>query len=1225
LSSSYQKDGDRAGATAATTGWQFWIDRGGTFTDIVAINPDGHLTSHKLLSENPGKYDDAAVHGMRRLIQGEDGGPASIASVKMGTTVATNALLERQGAPTTLVITTGFRDALRIGYQNRPDIFALDIQLPEILYANVIEAQERTSAQGEVIFPLDEAQLTIDLATAREQGIQSVAIVLLHGYRYPKHERRAAEIATELGFLQVSVSHQASPLMKLICRGDTTLVDAYLSPVLERYVEQVRQGLGELRPSTPLLFMQSHGGLTHAGSFQGKDSILSGPAGGVVGMVETGKSAGFEQLIGFDMGGTSTDVSLFNGDLERTSASVVSGVRITAPMLRIETVAAGGGSILTFASSRLQVGPESAGATPGPACYRNSGPLTITDANVVLGRIQADYFPQVFGATGDQPIDVGKVAEEFELLADSVAATSDDPKSIHDLAAGFLRIVVERMANAIKKVSIQRGHDVTSYTLCSFGGAGGQHACQVADLLGIERILIHPLAGVLSAYGMGCADVRSLRQRALDVPLTSESIDRILAGFSDLEREAADGLQQQGIASDAIAFRRRVTVGTIGSDTRLSLPWANTLRSTIESFHSAHLGHFGYDAANAPLSIASLELEAIAPVMETWELPPTPPGSPARPINFRQVWFGGQPVDTPIYRRPQLPQGQEVIGPALIVENNATTIVEAGWAGTVTPQGDLLLARREPRSRGETLSPRRDPVMLEIFNNLFMHIAEQMGIVLENTAHSVNIKERLDFSCAVFDDKGDLVANAPHMPVHLGSMGESIRTILQQRDEPMRPGDVYMLNAPYNGGTHLPDVTVVTPVFDDKSTELIFTVASRAHHADIGGISPGSMPASSQTIAEEGILFDNILVVRDQVFQEDYIRELLAAGPYPARDPDRNIDDLKAQIAANAKGVGELRLIVERFGLPGVHAYMGHIKDNARECVEDAVELLRDGSATIELDSGERVAVNVSIDATKRIASVDFAGTSATSKTNFNAPASVARAAVLYAFRTLVGKNIPLNAGCMQPIRILLPERCLVNPQYPAAVVAGNVETSQCITDALLAALGACAGAQGTMNNLTFGNNSFQYYETICGGAGAGPEFDGASAVHTHMTNSRLTDPEVLESRYPVRLEQFRIRSGSGGDGRHVGGNGVVREIRVLEPMNVSILSNRRRVAPAGLNGGADGSRGSNYVIRQSGHVEQLDATAELKLEAGDRFVIETPGGGGYGQPADGGSNTRCT
>ncbi|MGI9260187.1 MAG: hydantoinase B/oxoprolinase family protein [Gammaproteobacteria bacterium] len=1197
-------------------GWHFWIDRGGTFTDVIAASPAGDISVLKLLSENPQHYTDAAVFGIHRVLDRFAEPDARVASVKMGTTVATNALLERQGAPTALVVTRGFRDALRIGYQNRPDIFALNIELPEMLYERVIEVSERISAGGDVIEDLDETKLRDDLEAARNSGIESVAIVLLHGYRYPRHEDRVSDIARQVGFDQISVSNEVSPLMKLISRGDTTLVDAYLSPILDRYIGQVREGLADSAATTPLLFMQSHGGLATAEKFRGKDSILSGPAGGVVGMVETGKACGTEKLIGFDMGGTSTDVSLYEGELERTQENTIAGIRITAPMLRIETVAAGGGSKLEFESSRLQVGPESAGAMPGPACYRNGGPLTITDANVLLGRIQAEFFPKVFGEDGSLAIDTEIVRERFRQLSERVSEESLKPISAEELATGYLKIAVETMANAIKQISVQRGHDVTEFTLSCFGGAGGQFACQVADALGIETILIHPLAGVLSAYGMGLADLRSLQHRSIDRALSELEAASLEQEFQKLELTAGDSLRQQGVRASDIEFFRRVSLRIAGSDTDLKVDWSESTTTMARQFSEAHMRQFGFVADDITLVVSSLELEAIARVETISVHKRSAPQGSAEPEFRHDAYFAGVRQSTPIFRRNGLPEGEWITGPAIIVEDNATTIIEPEWRARIDEYGQLRISRISPRSMSERIGTSRDPIMLEVFNSLFMHIAEQMGIVLQKTAHSVNIKERLDFSCAVFDNDGELIANAPHMPVHLGSMGESVRTVLAEHRNTMQPGDVFALNAPYNGGTHLPDVTVVTPVFD-KEAQQLFTVASRAHHADIGGITPGSMPADSRSINDEGIIFDNLPVVEAGKFRVNEIRSRLCEGPYPARNPDQNIEDLKAQIAANVKGVTELESLVSRFGLDVVHAYMGYIKENARECVEEAITQLSDGSATVELDGGELIRVDIKVNHQTRSAVVSFEGTSAISATNFNAPAAITRAAVLYVFRTLVKKSIPLNAGCLHPLKIELPESSLVSPHYPAAVVAGNVETSQCITDAILAALNACAASQGTMNNFTFGNSRYQYYETICGGAGAGPEFDGASAVHTHMTNSRLTDPEVLEWRYPVRLEQFRVRHGSGGTGRFNGGDGVVRDLRFLDEMTASLLSNRRRISPPGLAGGGDGKPGANTVVRATGQSEQLGHTAEIELMPGDRIVIETPGGGGYGNRDD--------
>ncbi len=1246
--------------TMRQAAWQFLIDRGGTFTDIVAIAPDGTLDSLKLLSDNPARYRDAALAGIEHFLdQASATARDAPFAIRMGTTVGTNALLERRGEPTVLVTTAGLRDAIRIGTQQRPEIFALDIRLPEMLYTRVIEAQERLAADGEVVTPLDEDRVTADLVAAREAGFDSVAIVLLHGYAHPEHEERVAEIAASVGFGQISVSHRISPLMKIVPRGDTTLVDAYLTPVLRRYVDTLATGLAQHRSDAALLFMQSHGGLIESRQFRGKDCVLSGPAGGVVGMASSAAAAGYTRVIGFDMGGTSTDVSLYDERFERTAAAVIAGVRIAAPMMRIHTVAAGGGSILKFASGRPQVGPESAGAFPGPACYRNGGPLTVTDANVFLGRIQPEFFPATFGPNADQAIDAARPAREFAALAGRIAgervpsgkrglagaggadsesglaAEGGERITPEALAAGFLRIAVERMSNAIKQISIQRGHDVTGFALSCFGGAAGQHACQVADALGIDTVLIHPLAGVLSAYGMGVADLRTVRQRAVETVFDADCLSQVTELWTTLGEDAKAEIAAQRVPTERIDLESRLFLKIQGSDTTLPVAWqpGTPVDDTLAVFRRSHERHFGFMIDEETVVIESIEVEAVGvtprpPEAELSARPaataaaPKPPEvelstDPAatEPVARARVWMADAWTEVPVYERAALGAGATIAGPAIIVEANATTVVEPDWRAEVDSRGYLLLGRATPRELREQIGEKRDPIMLEVFNNLFMHIAEQMGVVLQNTAHSVNIKERVDFSCAIFDGAGELIANAPHLPVHLGSMGDSVRTVLDANSTDMRPGDAWMLNAPYNGGTHLPDITVVTPVFDPDGRELRFVVANRAHHADVGGITPGSMPATSRSIEEEGVVLDNVRIVRDGRFDEATVRAAFADSAWPARNPDRNVADLKAQIAANTRGIAELARMVERFGVDVVHAYMTHIKHNAESCVRDAIAALRDGRRSLELDSGERIVVTVTIDRDKREAVIDFTDTSAASPGNFNAPASVARAAVLYVFRTLVAEAIPLNEGCLKPLTIRLPERSLVNPRHPAAVVAGNVETSQCITDALLGALGVAAAAQGTMNNLTFGDDRYQYYETICGGAGAGPGFDGASAVHTHMTNSRLTDPEVLEWRFPVRVRRFEIRTGSGGDGQHRGGDGVIREIESLRAMRGAILSNRRRVAPFGLAGGSDGAPGRNAVVRASGRVEPLAAAAEFELEPGDSIVIETPGGGGFGTP----------
>ncbi|HEY0627443.1 MAG TPA: hydantoinase B/oxoprolinase family protein [Allosphingosinicella sp.] len=1178
--------------SATAEGWTFAIDRGGTFTDIVARAPSGELTVRKLLSDNPEQYEDAAVAGIR-AIMGEHG-EAPLLSVKMGTTVATNALLERKGEAVALAITRGFGDALRIGYQARPDIFARKIVLPEPLYSRVIEIEERMSAEGETLRPLNAVSARADLQRAFEEGFRALAIVLMHGWRWTAQEAALEEMARQIGFRQISVSHKVGPLIKLIGRGDTSVVDAYLSPVLRRYVDRVVSALGQ---ETRLYFMQSSGGLTDASAFQGKDAILSGPAGGIVGMAKTAAEAGFDRIIGFDMGGTSTDVSHFAGTYERTSESMVAGVRVRAPMLEIHTVAAGGGSICHFDGARFRVGPDSAGAVPGPACYRRGGPLTVTDCNVVLGKIRPDHFPHVFGPGGDQPID----AEASHALCAAIGKQAG--LSPREVAEGFVRIAVENMANAIKQISIARGHDVTRYTLQCFGGAGGQHACLVADALGMERVMIHPLAGVLSAYGMGLADMTELRQRSVG----GAGLDGVLR---ELEAEAVAALKAQGVATGEV--RRRAALRYEGSDTSLEVKVSEGMET---AFVEAHRARFGF-VSDAAVVVETAIVEAVGAGTETDPNSLVPSKVEARPRQRLSTSLGTNGV----MHRGSLSPGDIVPGPALIIDPSATTVVEPGWRAEVDRIGNLILTRSEPRASARAIGTEADPVMLEIFNNLFMAIAEEMGVALQNTASSVNIKERLDFSCALFGRDGCLIANAPHIPVHLGSMGDSIRTIIEARGDcrdgrGMKPGDAYVLNAPYRGGTHLPDITVIMPVFVEEGEEPAWYVAARGHHADIGGIAPGSMPPDSKIVQEEGVLIDNFLLVDAGRFCEAEMRTLLASGDWPARDPDRNIADLKAQVAACTRGANELRRVAGEYGRDVIDAYMGHVMANAEEAVRRLIGTLSDGDFTYRMDNGAEISVRVTVDAESRSAIIDFAGTSAQQPNNFNAPYSIARAATLYVFRTLVDDAIPMNDGCLRPITLKVPEGSILNPHFPAAVVAGNVETSQVVTDALFASVKALAPSQGTMNNFTFGNERYQYYETIAGGAGAGPGFDGASAVQTHMTNSRLTDPEILETRFPVLLERFAIRSGSGGEGAHRGGDGVERHIRFREPMRAGILSNRREVPPAGLAGGSAAKPGVNQVVRADGTVETLGATASADMRPGDMFVIETPGGGGFGAP----------
>ena len=1203
-------------APQTSSRWQFWIDRGGTFTDVVGKRPDGSLVTHKLLSENPEQYRDAAVAGIRHLLglqSGQAVTPDLVECVKMGTTVATNALLERKGEPTLLVTTRGFKDALRIAYQNRPRLFDRQIVLPELLYERVVEAQERMDAHGEVVEPLDEAHLRERLWAAYDAGLRSAAIVFMHGYRYTDHEKAAARIAREVGFTQVSTSHETSPMMKFVSRGDTTVVDAYLSPILRRYVDQVASEM----PGVKLFFMQSSGGLTDAHAFQGKDAILSGPAGGIVGMARTASLAGCDRVIGFDMGGTSTDVSHFAGEFEREFETQVAGVRMRAPMMSIHTVAAGGGSILAFDGARFRVGPESAGANPGPASYRRGGPLAVTDANVMLGKIQPAWFPKVFGPQANESLSAEPVREKFDVLARQTG------RSAEDVAEGFIRIAVQQMANAIKKISVARGYDVTRYTLQCFGGAGGQHACLVADALGMTRVLVHPLAGVLSAYGMGLADQNLIREQAVELPLEPAALAQMASQLDALAMQASQALQAQQLSRAEVQVRRRVHVRYEGTDSALIVPFGD-LAAIQSGFEAAYRQRFAFLMQGKRLIAEAVSVEAVV----AGDAPAEPRHAlqPLREVPRRdtvRLYSGGAWHEAALVVREDLRPGDEVHGPAIIAEKNATTVVEPEWTARLTELDHIVLERRVPRAQTFAVGTTVDPVLLEVFNNLFMNIAEQMGLQLQNTAYSVNIKERLDFSCALFSAEGQLIANAPHMPVHLGSMGESIQTVIRENAGRMQPGDVYVLNDPYHGGTHLPDVTVITPVFLDGAAEPVFYVGSRGHHADVGGLTPGSMPPFSTRIEEEGVQIQNFKLVEAGRLREAEMVALLQSGQYPSRNPQQNLADLKAQIAANEKGVQELRRMVEQFSLPVVQAYMRHVQDNAEESVRRVITRLKDGQFTLPLDNGAQIQVAVRVNAATRSAEIDFTGTSAQLPNNFNAPRAVCMAAVLYVFRTLVDDDIPLNAGCLKPLKVTIPEGSMLNPLPPASVVAGNVETSSCITNALFGALGVMAGSQPTMNNFTFGNARYQYYETISGGSGAGGRFDengaqasgfdGTSVVQTHMTNSRLTDPEVLEFRFPVRLESYAIRQGSGGQGRWKGGDGGVRRIRFLEPMTAGILSNGRVHPAFGAAGGQAGQPGINRVVRASGQTEVLGHIGQTEMAVGDVFEIHTPGGGGYG------------
>ncbi|PAT32192.1 5-oxoprolinase [Vandammella animalimorsus] len=1251
--------------------WQFWIDRGGTFTDIVAKRPDGSLITHKLLSENPEQYRDAAVAGIRQLLglaPGEPITPELVECVKMGTTVATNALLERKGEPTLLVTTRGFRDGLRIAYQNRPRLFDRHIVLPELLYSAVVEADERVSALGEVVTPLDEAQLRQALQMHANQGLRSVAIVFMHGWRFTAHEQAAARIAHEVGFAQISTSHATSPMMKYVSRGDTTVVDAYLSPILRRYVDQVASEM----PGVKLFFMQSSGGLTDARAFQGKDAILSGPAGGIVGMARTAQlafaheqsnpppeaaeardaamRADHPRVIGFDMGGTSTDVSHYAGQFEREFETQVAGVRMRAPMMSIHTVAAGGGSILQFDGTRFRVGPQSAGANPGPASYRRGGPLAVTDANVMVGKLQPAYFPKVFGADASQALDGEVVRARFADIAQQIGASaSASQRSPEDVAHGFIQIAVQQMAGAIKKISVVRGYDVTHYTLQCFGGAGGQHACLVADALGMSRVLVHPLAGVLSAYGMGLADQSVMRETAVELPLSAAALPQVRQRLAELTQAAREELLRQGVGHGTIGVHHRLHLRYEGTDSALIVPFDSNdgaydgadetaddgaaLAAIGQAFDAAYLQRFGFLMHGKSLVVEAVSVEAVAagdaPAERAQPLHPAREVPRRETVRIYTTGLDGQPSwhEAALVVREDMRAGDVLQGPAIIAEQNATTVLEPGWRARLTALDHLVLERIAPRAAQFAAGTQVDPVLLEVFNHLFMNIAEQMGLQLQNTAYSVNIKERLDFSCALFDAQGQLIANAPHMPVHLGSMGESIKTVIRDNAGRMRPGDVYALNDPYHGGTHLPDVTVITPVYLDGASEPLFYVGSRGHHADIGGISPGSMPPFSTRIEEEGVQISNFKLVDAGRLREAELIALLQSGPYPSRNPQQNLADLKAQIAANEKGVQELRKMVEQFGLDVVRAYMGHVQDNAEESVRRAIARLaarmQGGQFTLPLDNGAHIQVDVRIDGAARSARVDFSGTSAQQSNNFNAPTAVCMAAVLYVFRMLVDDDIPLNAGCLKPIEVIIPEGSMLRPAPPASVVAGNVETSTCITNALIGALGLMGASQCTINNFTFGNAQHQYYETISGGSGAGGVFDergqlvggfdGTSVVQTHMTNSRMTDPEVLEWRFPVRLESYAIRPDSGGAGRWRGGNGGVRRLRFLQPMTASILSNGRVHGAFGMAGGAAGAVGINRIVRADGQVQELGHIGSAEMQPGDIFEIHTPGGGGFG------------
>ena len=1196
----------------AVNKWQFWIDRGGTFTDIVAKDTSGLIKTKKYLSENPEAYKDAAIHAIREFLELETDEviPRNVIScVKMGTTVATNALLERKGEQTALIITRGMKDILEIGYQARPETFALEVIKPTLLYDDVFEVEERILANGDIEVALNADDARKLLETVRQKGYESIAIVLMHGFKFPRHEKTLAKIAYDIGFKQISVSHNVSPLVKIVSRGQTTIVDAYLTPILKRYVDQVSGALGIDKPGE-LLFMQSSGGLIDANSFRGRDAILSGPAGGIVGAVYTARLAGFDKLIAFDMGGTSTDVSHYAGEYEKAYETEVAGVQMRIPMMHINTVAAGGGSILKYEDGRFQVGPESAGAQPGPLAYRKNGHLAVTDINVVLGKIQPDFFPHIFGPNQDQPIDTDASKAEFQKIANQVG----DNRSAEDVAEGFLDIANEHMAQAIKKISLARGYDLKDYVLNCFGGAGGQHACLVAEKLGIKTILLHPMSGVLSAYGMGLADIRQEKQATFEKPLTAKNMNELKALVSTLEQETHQAMEKQGVSASELNDEYFVFIRYKGTDTSLRVT-LNDHMNMQKDFEALHKKQFGFVSPERQLIVGTVVVESFGGRYEQTENADSEIAKDC-PVSEKtiQTYINGEWRPTPIYKVENLKYGHSLIGPAIISEPTGTIMIERDWSAHLNAFGHIILEHSEVQ-RNSVVSLETeacDPVQLEIFNNLFMTVAEQMGLVLQKTSQSVNVKERLDFSCALFDQEGNLVSNAPHLPVHLGSMDTTVQVLINN-DNTINPGDVFVLNNPYNGGSHLPDITVVSPVFDEASDNIIFYVASRAHHEDVGGIDPGSMSPRGKTIHEEGVILDGVKLVEKGVFQSDRIRKLLCKGKYPARNPEQNIADMMAQAAANNSGAIELKKLIAKYGLKTVRSYMKHIQDAAELAVRNAITKLKDSHIEYEVDSGAKIVLNVSVDKASKSAILDFTGTSEQQPTNFNAPGAITRAAVLYVFRCLVDKNIPLNAGCMTPLKIIVPSGSMLNPKFPAAVVAGNVETSQAVTNALFVALNVLGTSQGTMNNLTFGNDNYQYYETICSGAPAGPGFDGAAAVHTHMTNTRMTDPEILEQQYPVVLESFYIDRNTGGNGKWTAGDGITRTIRFEEDMTCSILSDHRRIPPMGINGGKNGRVGKNWITRKSGEIFDLGGCGQSEVQPGDKVTIQSPTGGGFG------------
>ena len=1195
--------------------WDFWIDRGGTFTDIVARDPNGKLFTDKLLSENEQLYKDAGLAGIKRFLKvphDEKIPMDNINSIKMGTTVATNALLERKGFPVVLLTTKGLRDQLRIAYQNRPNLFDRQIILNDPLYDHIVEVEERVTSSGKILQPINKEKLYEDLRKIKNVEEKSCAIVFMHSCKFNKHEKEAEEVAKAIGFSHISLSYRTSQIMKYVMRGDTTVADAYLSPVLNKYIENLYSEFnGDI--SGKISFMQSNGGLTGASLFSGKDSILSGPAGGVIGGIKTSALDKEHKIIGFDMGGTSTDVWHYSGELERTVNNKIDGIRISIPMLSINTIAAGGGSILSEKSGRLIVGPESAGATPGPACYARGGPLTITDSNLVTGRIHADFFPNTFGYNSNESLSLSASKILFEQLSDKMNVP------VEEIAEGYISIADNSMAEAIKKISVQRGYDLREYCLTIFGGAAGQHACSIAEILDIKTCLIHPHASVLSAYGMGLAEVRTNKSKVIEKYLTRETLLETALIADSLITSTMENLEKQNVLEKNITYIIKLFIKLQGTDTSLEFDFDTTTNLQIK-FKETYLRLFGFKPTSKKLIIESVFVEAIGGTDVDIKSKKSVEELTTKKLSTvtKKVYIDGEWSDCQFFPIENLRKNSKIVGPAVLVGSQTSILLKKGWDSTLQESGAIKL------KRVKTLQPKShtESAQIEVFNNLFMSIAEQMGFVLEKTAQSITIKERLDFSCAIFDKNGELVANAPHMPVHLGSMDSTVKSIIKNNST-LSHGDIFAINAPYNGGTHLPDITIVNPIWNAEKNEIIFYTAARGHHTDIGGLTPGSMPCNSTNINEEGIYIDNWKIVDKGIFKEKAIKEKLLAGSYPARSPSTNIADLKAQIAACKKGEIELLKIVNKYGLETVFRFQELVCQNAENAVRESIKTIKSTEITYQMDndlSGAVREIKISLKPNTEDSSieVDFSGTTMQLESNYNAPLPVTRAAVLYAFRILTGGNIPMNSGIMKPIKIKIPKSSMLSPEYPAAVIAGNVETSQAVTSALLMGFGIQAASQSTMNNITWGNEKFQYYETICGGTGAGINFSGnfyhgTSAVHSHMTNSRLTDPETLEFRYPVILEEFSVRKDSGGIGQYKGGDGVIRKISFLEPMIISVLSGHRSIGPPGLLGGGSGKVGSTSILRNDGRYEVLKYADQIKGKKGDTLIVKTPGGGALG------------